>query len=241
MKIHAHILCYNESDIIRFVIQHYKKFCSHITIYDNFSTDDSREIAESMGCEVRMFGVQGELNDKEYLKIKNHCWKGSDADYVIVCDMDEILYHPNLILYLEACNSRGDTIFETQGFEIFSDILPVNDLLELQNGRVDNNYSKMVIFNPEQVVEINYVYGCHEAKPKGNLMWSEFKPTLLHYRSIGGIERQIRKHKAYAERMSAINKKWGLGNHYLVDEQTKRKEWADSCKNLVELSQAGIW
>src|SRR5690606_32463251 len=90
MKIHAYILTWNESDIIGLVIKHYQKFCDKITIMDNHSSDGTDKIAKSMGCEVRKFGTRY-FDDAENMKVKNECWKGSDADWVIVCDADEVL------------------------------------------------------------------------------------------------------------------------------------------------------
>ena len=205
MNIEAFILCWNESETLHLTINHYKYFCSKITIYDNFSTDNSREIAESMGCEVKLFGVSGELNDAEYLKVKNNCWKSSQADWVIVCDADEIIIPPN---------GMDGTIVRTQGFNMFSNELPKESWLEINTGIPDSNYSKLICFNPKAIKEIGYVYGCHEAEPTGDVKFSTLITPLLHYKHVGGAERIANRHALYASRLSAINKKWKLGYQY---------------------------
>ena len=73
MKIEAYILTWNESDIIGLVIKHYQKFCDKVIILDNYSSDNTCQIAESMGCEVRKFGTQF-FDDAENMKVKNNCW-----------------------------------------------------------------------------------------------------------------------------------------------------------------------
>lgn len=220
MNIEAYIITWNREDIIHLTINYYKSFCSKVVIFDNFSTDRTREIAEEMGCEVRLFGKMGSLDDGEYLKVKNHCWKGSKADWVIVCDDDEILYNPNF--------DSEASILTTQGYEMFSNDVPKESFLEVNTGVKNDNYSKSICFNPKRIKEINYVYGCHEARPKGDISYSKEVAMLLHYRSIGGVERLIKRHREYVERFSEINKKWNLGHHYKQAEDLKRKEWKDS-------------
>lgn len=94
--IEAHIVAWNEAETIHLTIKHYKAFCSHIILWDNHSTDTTREIAKALGCTVKTFGKEGELSDRAYMELKNECWKknhpGKDRrDYVIVVDADEIL------------------------------------------------------------------------------------------------------------------------------------------------------
>ena len=44
MKIHAHILSWNEEKILPFTLDYYSNICEKIFIYDNMSTDSSDEI-----------------------------------------------------------------------------------------------------------------------------------------------------------------------------------------------------
>lgn len=207
MYVEAHIIAFNESETIHLTIKHYQQFCKRIIIYDNFSTDNTREIAESLGCEIRPFGIAGVLDDKEYLKVKNHCWKGSNADYVIVCDADEILMPPKIW-------DTEITVYKTIGWNIFSNDIPENNWMEITTGIHDNNYSKLVCFNPKEIKEINYVYGCHEAKPTGNVNYSVGSLPLFHYKHIGGAQRVADRHALYCSRLSDNNKRWKLGFQY---------------------------
>lgn len=240
MKIEAYLICWNEEEILPFVIKHYQKLCDKITIFDNFSADRSREIAESMGCDVRMFGEPGKLNDQYYLDIKNNCWKGSDADYVIVCDADEVLhithdevlysmmgkYSSNqLINFWDHWKSHGVTIFKTQGWQITSDAMPNEDITEITTGYAFDNYSKNIIFDPKRIKEINFNPGAHRINPIGEIVWSEETLYVLHYRQIGGVNRLIKRYNEYKKRMSMFNRKNGYGIHYLQRPEQIRASW----------------
>ena len=65
-------MVWNEAEIIAFTIKHYQKFCQQITVWDNYSDDNTRDIAISMGFEVKLFGKKGQLHDGEYTTLKNH-------------------------------------------------------------------------------------------------------------------------------------------------------------------------
>lgn len=212
MLIEAYILAFNEAETIHLTIKHYQQFCKRIIIYDNFSTDNTREIAESLGCEIRPFGIAGVLDDKEYLKVKNNCWKGSKADWVIVCDADEILqYRPSVMI---SAMALGQTIFKTCGWNIFSNDIPKENWSEITNGVPDEKYSKQILFNPTQIKEIGYVYGCHELKPQGNVKYAGEALMLFHYKHVGGSSRVADRHALYSQRRSDFNKRWKLGDNY---------------------------
>lgn len=240
MKVEAYIMAWNEAETIHLTIKHYQKFCDKIFLYDNFSTDNTREIAESMGCEVKLFGIKGVLDDREYTKLKNSVWKGSDADWVIVVDADEILWHPQMEVYLIDNKRWGNTICPTFGWQVVSHGLPRETWEEITTGFHYDNYSKMCIFNPKEIKEIGYIHGAHVAEPKGNVKFSDERLTLFHYRNIGGPERLVKRHAMYRERMSDWNKRWNAGGHYLYEDSQRRKEWEEQHARSVEFSLHGI-
>ncbi len=228
MTCEAFIIAWNREDTIALTIAHYQKFCSKITVFDNHSTDTTFARSIRKGAEAKTFGTPGVLNDQDYLTVKNNAWKGSDADWVIVVDDDEILYHPNLIEELQFAKDSGATIIRPKGFGIFSNEMPVNEWTELMSGVPDENYSKLCVFNPKAIQEIGYIYGCHQAKPVGRVRLVE-KLYLLHYRAVGGADRLIERHKLYEPRRqkSAINMRWALGDHYrkTVENPEETRSW----------------
>lgn len=239
MKIETYIITWNREDTIHLTLKYYLAL-GKVVLFDNFSDDRTREIAESMGADVRLFGQAGVLDDAVYLDIKNHCWKRSTADWVIVVDDDEILWHPNLVMELERAKATGHTVIHPQGFGIFSETMPKEDWTELLTGLEDNNYSKLCCFSPH-ISDINYVYGCHEARPQGSIIVVYKGLYLLHYRAVGGANRLIRRHKEYEPRRqrSRINMRWDLGSHYraTVDNPEETKRWfSDNLKRSYALS-----
>lgn len=229
--VEAFIIAYNEELIIKKTISYYSKFCERITVFDNFSEDGTRDISIEAGANVKLFGQRGVLSDREYLKVKNHCWKNSKADWVIVCDCDEILLYPDSIK--EDC-----TIFQTYGWNVYSNEIP-EYFPGITTGHYDGNYSKSVFFNPKLIKEINYHYGCHVANPKGDVRFSKEILTLFHYRNIGGFENLSKRHAMYRGRMSDHNKELGLGCHYLFDEKQRKKEWYQHLENSGEYVPPG--
>lgn len=218
--IECYLMAFNEEETIHFSIRHYQQFCQRVTILNNYSTDRTVEIAYSMGCRVKNFGTPGILSDRDYIEIKNNCWKkeGIDKrDFVIVCDCDEILQPPT--------PANGATIFKTQGFNIFSHGMPKNDWLEITTGIPDENYSKTVIFDPKAITDINFHIGSHMSRPKGKIIWSDEPLTLFHYRNVGGPQRLVDRHKIYRARMSKENIERKFGIHYLYTDEKRIKEW----------------
>ncbi len=216
MQIELFMLVWNEIDILPFVIKHYQQFCDRITIYDNYSDDGSKELAESMGCTVIPFGTHGQLNDLHYLEVKNNCWRGSQSDYVIVCDADEVLFtglpmNENVFQYYK---DQGVTILKTQGWQIICDEMPKEKITEITNGWPFNNYSKNICFDPKAIQEINFNPGAHKIVPIGNVVYSDDTLYILHYRQLGGVNRLMDRYRAYMDRMSPVNRAKGYGSHY---------------------------
>lgn len=219
MKIVCYFINYNDSFYLPFLKQHYGAFCEKIIMYDNYSSDGSHKLAEHLGFEVRKFGRPGVLDDQHYLDVKNHCWKeqiGQGVDYVIVVDADEFVCIDNL--------QPGDSAPVVNGFNMISEILPLEHIFEINTGAPSESYSKQAIFNPDMITEINYVHGCHRNRMTGRII-REQSCRLLHYRQIGGVKRMLERHAAYMLRMSAFNIKHGMGIHYTHTDAEKIREW----------------
>lgn len=231
MKIEAYIIAWNEAETIHLTVKHYQQFCQVVKIFDNYSDDDTRDICRDMGCEVRQFGIPGVLDDREYTKLKNNCWKGSDAAWVIVVDADEILS-------VDFDKITG-TIVRPYGWNVFDRFVPRESWFDTVNGFHDPNYSKLCCFNPKEIREINYVHGCHVAKPVGNVKITE-SGTLFHYRNVGGPERLVRRHELYRRRLSLWNKQWKAGDHYNHEDERRIREWQEQYERSKEYSQLGI-
>lgn len=237
--IEAHLICWNEADTIELTIKHYQRFCDRVIFYDNYSSDSTPDIIRDYNCELRQFGECGVLDDRAYLKVKNHCWKGSSAKWVIVADCDEVIYHPSIDRVLE--KQTGD-VFKTVGFEVYADTLPKTNWLELMNGVYNPRYAKSAIFSP-RIDSINYEYGCHGASPKkrsGSIEYCSEILAVLHYRNVGGVDRLKRRHGEYRERLSIRNKNLGLGVHYMQEDDERIKYWHEQYNKKVHFDHYGL-
>lgn len=225
MKVECHIVAWNESETIALTIKHYQKFCDRIVLHDNYSDDATRDIAMSMGCDVRLFGKPGVLDDREYTNLKNNVWKGSDADWVIIVDADEVL---DIVRHeLDVAHQNGFTLLKTTGWQVVSHDFPRENWFEVTNGFWYDQYSKKCCFNPKEITEINYVHGCHVANPKGRISITRGGFVLFHYRNVGGPQRLVDRHAMYRKRMSDWNIRWKAGGHYLYDDEQRIREWSE--------------
>jgi glycosyltransferase involved in cell wall biosynthesis len=108
-------VAYNEEIMLPFFIKWYRKRFPNcrIVVYDNESTDDTVKIALENNCEVITYCTNNQLSDSKYLEIKNNCWKDATTDWVLVCDVDEMLD----INFKNLENCKYD-IIQGKGFEM---------------------------------------------------------------------------------------------------------------------------
>ena len=95
MTVHVHTFCWNEMEILPFAVQYWKRFADKVFVYDNGSDDGSVEYLSKFDfIEVQHYDTRNELNDYVLRDMKNSVWKKSreEADFAVVCDLDECLY-----------------------------------------------------------------------------------------------------------------------------------------------------
>ena len=93
MKILAAIPVYNEEAILKNCLDHYSSFCDKIIVWDNESTDKTREVARSYEkVEVRTFASQG-YDEMSVLNVlaDSKCEATGVYDWVVLPDADEIV------------------------------------------------------------------------------------------------------------------------------------------------------
>jgi hypothetical protein len=213
MRIHAFAICYNEEALLPYYLRHYSAFCDKITIYDNQSTDRSVEICKANPkVEVISYDTGNEIRDDIYLQIKNNCWKNCGADWVIVGDIDELVYHPQL---REVLGKTIATAFAPALFNMFSKKFPTTDgqiWEEVKRGLQGG--AKLNLFRPADIQEINYQPGCHEAHPVGRIVRDDsLNIKTLHMKYLGK-EYYMERTRMSNSRLSAVNKRYGWGHHY---------------------------
>jgi glycosyltransferase involved in cell wall biosynthesis len=215
MKKSCFAIAWNEERLIEQYLEWYS-FADSITILDNYSTDRTVEIALSRGCTVEQYGIEGALDDREILKVKNNCWKNSDADWVIVGDMDEFLYHPNLVKLLDTTDA---TVIQAKGYHMISE---EPDLCKnVKTGCYDSKYNKSICFKPKEIDDMGWNVGCHFSTPVGkNIKILVGEVKMLHFSYIG---RQKFKDRwaLTGSRLSVRNKEQDWGLEYLWPDELK--------------------
>ena len=145
--LHLYALAYNEEVLIEKFILHYRdRFpnCA-ITIYDNQSTDRTKEIALSYGCQVMDHYTNNEIRDDLYLEIKNNCWKKANTSWVLIADADEFLDINQEQLQKEDCSiilSKGYNMVNLEDDLIFENI---------KFGIRAKQYDKYYLFNKSKI------------------------------------------------------------------------------------------
>jgi hypothetical protein len=204
--LHVFAVCFNEELLLPYFIEHYKKQgADYITVFDNYSTDKSKQIILDHGCQYIPYDSGGQIRDDIYLDIKNNCWKPYGSDWMIVCDIDEFLYLPKQDL------STCDMV-KSIGWDVLG-------LPHATKGLQNPLYSKQVLFRRKNLIDINYSAGCHTCRPhfkhfKDMLGFPDFKANLLHYAHITP-EHKFQKYCIYQSRLSDINKQKGWGSQYV--------------------------
>lgn len=223
VSVHVHAICWNEEKLMPFFLRHYSSFCDKIFIYDNKSTDRSVEIAKkNPKVVVESYSTDNQIRDDKYLLIKNNSWKHTSkgAHYVIVCDMDEFVYHENISDKLKDFYAKGYSLIKTDGFNMISENYPETDeqlTSIVKNGVRFEPYSKICIFDPAKIRDINFSAGCHQIRPRGDCSLHVSDIKLLHYKFLGRDE-YVKRQLQYKQRMSKINIQNGWGAHYLHEE-----------------------
>lgn len=226
-------ICFNEELILPFFVKWYrKKFPNcRIIIYDNYSTDSTEKIALQNNCQVIKYDSNNQIRDDLYLNIKNNCWKDAETDWVLVCDVDELLDINQTQLIGENCS-----IILSKGYNMIN----LEDNLDLESinyGIRAKQYDKYYLFNRLKIKEINYEAGCHSSNPVGEVIFSKNIYNLYHYTMLSE-QYLINRYKRNFERLSKENKKNGWGIHYKESEQTIKdkfkvaKQWFSENKTF---------
>lgn len=229
----VYALAWNEEIMLPYFVAHYRKMFQEvrIVIYDNESTDRTAEIAKELFCEVRTYTTNNTLSDRTYLEIKNSCWKDAQTKWVLIADIDEHVYVTDYDLSQE--EKDNVSIIKVHGFNMTGN--NGNELLspfDINTGIRAKSYDKLYCFDRTKVKEINYVYGCHQAHPVGEIKYSRNAYNCRHYKYFN-LPYMIKRHATFAKRMSQHNRQHGLGFHYTYSPEEITKEFNEARNKAV--------
>jgi hypothetical protein len=228
-KIELYCLCWNDARMLPYFFRHYDDIVDRYFIFDNGSTDGSLSILEKHGrVELSHFDGEGDSFCEQELRLCDSIWRGSKADWVIIPDIDEHLYHPDLLGYLRRCTDSGITAIESIGYEMISDSFPDRGdrLVETVTvGTRSIGHDRLCIFNPGQITETNFGMGRHRASPTGHVVWPEYPEILLlHYKQLG-LDYPIARSAELrlGLRTLDLERKWGV--HYTWSPEEITCKW----------------
>ena len=159
---------------IPFFLDHYKSRFPNciINIYNNGIPDTMLKLCKENQCNIIPWGPYSE---KKLQITKNTCWQKSKADWVIVCDIDEIV--DVTLADIEAL-PEDVNIITFCGYQMLSRKYTAVPLEDLTHGNLDTGYSKYVMFKPA-FKRVIYDMGAHTARLSGITSKKVF--NLLHY------------------------------------------------------------
>ena len=265
-KIAVITLCYNESKIIPFVIDYWRRFAEHVYVFDNGSTDNSIEMLSSYHwiTVIDYSHLTGnKLDDIMNMNIKNNFWKTikHNYDWIVVCDFDECLYCEDWDMTLDYFNKVKIECISPKYYNMICEKFPEyieGSLFHYDNIYASNvsqedydyRYTKLLLFNPKHMMELNLEPGSHSAHPISifSSYMQEGSPmitTSVFVRTTGiycyhlcdiGLDYIIQKRiHNKNERMTEKQLKYNFALHYMVDEEQIRNGFYEQWKNKIEI------
>ncbi len=204
--------------MLPFFFEHYDRFVDRYFIHDNSSDDASLDIlAAHPRVTVLPLVLEGDSMCQAAFEQVNEFWKPSvgEADWVAVCNVDELFWHPDLPWYLKACKGRGITHIPSTGWEMITDVFPSpgEHLPRVRRrGLRFPRMDKPSFFNPEAITDSGFAMARHSSQPRGRVVEPErVEVQLLHYKHLGD-DYTIARQAQLQARMRSLDreKKWGF-------------------------------
>ncbi len=230
MHIDLYTVCWNELRVLPFFLRHYEPLATRIVVFDDGSDDGSVEyLRRSPMVEVRPFRRSvADSFEASKRALQNQCWKESRgrADWVMIVDIDEHLYHPRLHSYLADCKARGITYIPAIGFTMFSEDFPsaAATLCDTARNGVRSAWMhKPALLDPQALAETRSTVGCHRAAPTGQVRYPAVDElTLLHYKHLGLDYLAERKRELKPRSLPGdLRKGWGRDWRRGVEEDSR--------------------
>ncbi len=218
--------------MLPFFFRHYDPFVDHYVLFDGGSTDSTLSLlADRQKVEVRQF-IRSDTESFAFSErsLSNQCWKESRgaADWVIVTDIDEHLFHPSMLQYLDICSDEGITLIPALGFQMISEDVPATGETLCQSRFFGAPWTQMMkpsIFKPSEIEEINFSVGRHTANPIGNVRVPQRDEVLLlHYKYLN-FEQTHSRHGQLATELKPTDIRFGMGHKYGWSRDELRKDW----------------
>lgn len=232
VSVHLYALCWNEERMLPSFLRHYESIVDRFCVFDDGSSDHSRVLLEGHPkVEVNEFEKVGDSYVLAAMRFYREAWKASrgHADWVIVCNIDEHLYHRDLLGYLLRCRERGVTIVGTLGYEMVGDSFPEGPARlcdAVTRGVRWDRLDKVAVFDPTAITDIGYSPGRHVVRPAGRVVFPGRRTVrLLHYKYLG-LDYLMRRQAELRTRLLPGDMAQGYGIQYLKGADEIRRDFA---------------
>jgi hypothetical protein len=241
VRIHLYALCWNEVRLLPYFFRHYDAIVDRYFIFDNGSRDGSLELLRGHPrVTADHFEAKGPSFVRAAQQFYNRCWKASrgQADWVIVCNVDEHLHHADLRRYLRECLDQGISLIVPEGYEMICETFPTGDQplhQQVRRGVRWRSMDKPEIFVPDRIDEINFAVGRHTADPQGQVRRpADVQVKLLHFKYLG-LEYLSSRLSELRQGLREGDLAAGLGHKYLWDDQQKAEDFQRARQAAIEV------
>jgi hypothetical protein len=241
MTVHLYALCWNDGPMLPFFFRHYDPFVDRYFIYDDGSTDDSVAILHRhprvhVRPFVRRHPDSFALSEQA---MSNECWKESrrQADWVIVTDLDEHLFHGRMRDYLRQSSREGVTMIPALGFQMVSDRAPREGetlCWSYTMGAPWPQMMKLSIFDPNRIEDIHFSIGRHAAEPVGRTVAPRLDEVLLFHYKYMGFEHTHRRHQQLRNGLRERDLSECWGHKYTWSSDELAADWQETVALAVD-------
>lgn len=235
MKIWVYAFSWNEAAMMPFFLRHYSKFATKIIVFDEHSTDGTREILRANPLvEIRDWNAG--MSDKLFLHTIHTTYREArgQADWIMWPDVDELLHAPDVLSELNGPHS----ILGSVGWALIKEqhAAPVVDdgksqIYELcTTGYRQENEDKFIAWKPE--IDVVFKVGRHEIEScSATATHRPFK--LLHAHFVNGFDAAQVRNKRNIERSAAAGEPFAGWSYMPGATGPSSNEWlAHACANL---------
>jgi glycosyltransferase involved in cell wall biosynthesis len=241
-NIDVYTIMKNEVFMVKYFLRHYSRFANKIFVFDDDSTDGTREILAQYPqvelCPLKKHGID-DIYFRSIYQTEYRTRSRGQAEWVMCVDIDEFIHHRRLVKKLAECKENKIQIIKCDGYSMISNNPPEKDgqiYDEIRDGISDVWMCKACVFDP--AVDIHFRIGRH-----GFDIATPYKVSdatgikLLHYRYLGE-EYCIKRSARNVSLLSESNKKWKLGVHNFPESNYYHsKNWYDSVRMGSEVKR----
>lgn len=242
-RIDLYTRCWNDAHMLGFFFRHYDPVVQRYVVFDDGSTDRSLDLLRS-NPKVELRAMPEPSDPTSYVAsgvaLFDECWKEScgRADWVIITDIDEHLYHPQLKDYLSHCARHGVSVVPALGYQMMAEKFPPESCLLSEACTLGAPYplmSKLNIFSPDKIQKVEFEPGRHNVSLWGSVVApARDELLLLHYKYLG-FENTLRRYQQYNTRRKPRDVAMHWGFQYSWSTSELREAWDQCAAQLIDV------